>query len=140
MEKTSFAAMRVAHLGKILCSFAILGAAICIASVVYFLFIIVYYIVLFAVLLMTLFLILVEYPDFMNLFTNTEVINDFVTQFSATYIPIIAPVTLALSALSIAALALSKQKDVTARLVISIICLVVAAVFTFIYTVAGGIS
>ena len=138
MDRSSFAALRVAHLGKILSSFAILGAVICIASVAYFLFVLVYYIVLVAILLCTLFLILVEYPEFMNLFTSTEVINDFVYNFSLTYLPVIAPVTMAVSALSIAALAISKQKGGLPRLVISIICLVVAAVFTIIYTFMGG--
>ena len=138
MEKTSFAALRVAHLGKILSNFAILGAVICIASVAYFLFILVYYLVLISILLCTLFLILVEHPEFMNLFSNTEVINDFVINFSVTYLPVIAPVTMAVSALSIAALAVSKQKDGVARMVISIICLVVAAVFTILYTFMGG--
>lgn len=138
MDKSSFAALRVAHLGKILSNLAILGAVVCIASVAYFLFIIVYYILLITILLGTLFLILVEYPEFMNLFSDTEAINDFVYNFSLTYLPIIAPVTMVVSALSIAALALSKQKDGLPRLVISIICLVVAAVFTIIYTFVGG--
>lgn len=138
MEKTSFAALRVAHLGKILTNFAILGAAICIASAAYFLFIIVYYIALFAVLLVTLFLILVEYPEFMDLFNNTEAINNFVVDFSTKYIPIIAPVTLAIAAVSITLLAVS-QKRVTARMIFSIICFVVAAIFTVIYTFFGGI-
>lgn len=139
MDKTSFAAMRVGHLGKILTSFAILGAVICIASVAYFLFILVYYLVLVTILLGTLFLILIDYPEFMDLFSNTEAINDFVFNFSVTYFPVIAPVTMAVSALAIAALAISKQKDGVARLVISIICLVVAAVFTVIYSF-GGVS
>lgn len=137
MDRTSIAAMRVAHIGKILSGFAILGAVVCISSVLYFLFIAVYYILLFSILLITLFLILVEYPEFMDLFSNTEIINDFVYKFTTTYIPIIAPITMAVSAVSIAALAVSKQKDVTARLVISIVCLVVATGFT-VFSMFGG--
>ncbi len=75
MDRNSMAALRVAHFGKILAGFAILGAVACLASVAYFLFIAVYYVLLIAILLGTLFLILVEYPEFMNLFTNTEAIK-----------------------------------------------------------------
>lgn len=138
MERSSIAAMRLSHFGKILTSFAILGAVLCLASFVYYIFILIYYLILIAILLGTVFLILIAYPEFGNLFSNTEALNELVQQFSATYIPIIAPITLVVSALAIAALAVSKQKDGTARLVISIICLVVSAVFTVIAYVGGG--
>lgn len=138
MERSSMAALRVAHLGKILCGFAILGAVACLASVAYFLFIIVYYLLLITILLGTVFLILLEYPEFMNLFSNTEAINDFVYKFSTTYVPIIAPITIAVSALSIVALVVSKQRDTSVRIVFSIICLVVSVVVTFVTALMGG--
>lgn len=137
MEKSSFSAMRVSHLGKILSNFAILGAVICLASVAYFLLIAIYYVLLIAVLLGTLFLILIYSPEFMELFSSTETLNAFVADFSSKYIPIIAPVTIAVAALAIAALALSKQKN-TSRIVVAVICLVIATVYTVIYSFMGG--
>lgn len=138
MERSSMAALRVAHLGKILSGFAILGTVACLASIAYFLFIAVYYIFLIAILLGTLFMILIEYPEFMNLFGNTEAINEFVYMFSATYVPVIAPITIAISALSIVTLVASKQKDVTARIVFSAICFIVSSAVTVISVVTGG--
>lgn len=137
MNKNSIAAMRVAHFGKILTGFAILGAVACLASVVYFLFMAVYYLILIVVLFGTLFLILVEYPEFMNLFSNTEAINNAVANFTVTYVPIIAPVTMAVSAVAIVLLAVSRQKSAIVRLVFSSICFVVSAVITL-FAVGGG--
>lgn len=136
MDKSSIAAMRVSHLGKILSNIAILGVVVCLASVVYFLLIAIYYIILAMILLCTLFIILVYYPDFMDLFTNTETINDFVANFTVNYLPIIAPVTLAVSVLAIITLAISKQGNI-GRIVVSVICLLAAAVSTIIFTFMG---
>ena len=137
MDKSSIAALRVSHLGKILSNIAILGVVVCLASVVYFLLIAIYYILLVCVLLCTLFIILAYYPDFMQLFTNTEAINNFVVDFTVKYLPIIAPVTVVVSALAITTLALSKQGN-TGRIVVSSICLAVAVVSTVIFTFMGG--
>lgn len=140
MDRNSVGALRVAHLGKILSNIAILGVVLCTAAIAYFLLIAIYYIILITILFGTLFLILVEYPEFMNLFTNTETINDAMVKFSATYVPIIAPITLVVSAVAIAALLISKQKNITTRLVFSIICLLASLIFTVMFTFMGGIE
>lgn len=138
MDRTTISSMRVAHLGKILANIAILGAVVCLATVLYYVFIALYYLVLVGILLGTMFLILIPYPEFMKLFTNTEAINDLVVSFTTKYVPVIAPVTLVISALAITALVVSKQKNVTDRLVTSIVCALIALVFTFIFTFMGG--
>lgn len=137
MERSSISAMRMSHLGKILSNFAILGSVLCLASVAYFLFVAFYYIILITVLLGTVFLILVYYPEFMNLFSSADALNALVTDFTVNYAPIIAPVTLAVSVLAIAALAVSKQNNV-GRIVLSVICLLVSLAFTVIFTFMGG--
>ena len=137
MDRSSITAMRVSHLGKILSNIAILGVVVCLASVLYFLLVAIYYMILIAVLLGTVFLILVYYPDFMQLFTNTEAINQFVADFTVKYLPVIAPITMVIAALAITALAISKQGN-TGRIVLSVICLLVAAVCTVIFTFMGG--
>lgn len=138
MDGTSVASLRVARLGKILNNFAILGAVICLTSAAYFLLVAAYYIALICILLLTLFTILVTYPEFSNLFSNSEAINAAVMQLTTTYIPVIAPVTLILSAASVAALIVSKQKKNVGRIVINVLCFIVGAVFTALYSFAGG--
>lgn len=137
MDRSSIAAMRVSHMGKILSNFAILGAVICLASIAYFLLIAFYYILLVCVLLCTLFIILLYYPDFMDLFTNADTINNFMAEFTVKYLPVIAPVTVAVSAAAIALLVLSKQKN-TERIVTASICLIIGLVFTAIFTLGGA--
>lgn len=138
MDRSSVAALRTSHLGKILGNIAILGAVLCVASAAYFLLVAFYYMILLIILLSTLFIILVYYPDFMDLFTNAEKINEAVANFSAVYLPKIAPITLVVAAAAIVLMALSRQKN-TARITLAAICLVVAAV-TVILTYAGGNS
>lgn len=138
MNRSSISAMRLAHFGKILSNFAILGVVLCLLSVAYFLLVAFYYICLVMVLLCTLFLILVYVPNYMELFASADAINAFVTEFTVKYLPIIAPITLAVSAVAILALALSRQKNV-GRLVVSVICLLAALVFTIIYSSLGGV-
>lgn len=139
MDKSSVAALRVSHFGKILSNFAILGAALCLASAAYFLLLAIYYMVLLVVLLGSCFLILVYHPEFMQLFSSTESINDFVAALTAKYIPIIAPITLVIAALSITLLAISKQRNIV-RIVFASICLAVAIIATVIFTVLGGVK
>lgn len=136
MFSSSIFAKRMAHLGKILSNFAILGVVLCLASAMYFLLVAFYYIVLALILLCTLFLILVYYPDFMELFSSADTINAFVSEFSVKYVPVIAPVTLAVSALAILLLALSRQRNV-GRIVLAANCFVAALVFTIIYSSLG---
>lgn len=140
MDRNSVGALRVAHLGKIFSNIAILGVVLCTASIAYFLLIAVYYLILIMVVFATLFLIFVVYPEFSKWFTSTETINEAMVQFTSTYVPIIAPVTLVVSAIAIAALAISKQKNITARLAISIICLIVSLIFTIMFTFRGGVD
>lgn len=140
MDRNSIGALRVLHLGKILSNFAILGAVLCIASLVSFLLLALYYLILIAVLLGTLFLILIAYPEFTNLFTGGEQLTQLLVTFSNTCVPIIAPITAVISALSIAVLAISKQRNVTVRIVFAVICLVVSLIFTVLYTFMGGIG
>lgn len=137
MDKSSISAMRVSHMGKIFSNFALLGAIVCLASIAYFLLIAFYYILLICVLLCTLFIILVYYPNFMDLFTNAEAINNFMAEFTVKYLPVIAPVTVAVSTAAIALLVLSKQKN-TDRIVMASICLIIGLVFTVIFTFGGA--
>lgn len=140
MDRNSIGALRVSHLGKILSNFAILGVVLCIASLVSFLLLALYYLILIAVLLGTLFLILIAYPEFIDLFAGGEQLTELMVTFTNTCVPIIAPITIVVSVAAIAALAMSKQKNITTRLVISIICSVAAVIFTVIFTFMGGMD
>lgn len=138
MERSSLLAMRVSHTGKILTNIALLGTVVCLATVAYFVFLAMYYLVLITILLGTLFLILIPHPEFMDLFTNTERINEAVISFSTKYVPIIAPITFAVSAVAVAALFVSRQKNANDKKALSIICLVASFIFTVIFTFMGG--
>lgn len=137
MVGSSISSLRMSHLGKILSNFAILGVVLCLLSVVYFLLVAFYYICLALVLLCTLFIILLYVPNFMDFFSSADTLNAFVSEFTVKYVPIIAPVTLAVSALAILLLALSRQRNV-GRIVLSANCLLAALVFTIIFTFMGG--
>lgn len=137
MVGSSISAMRMSHLGKILSNFAILGVVLCFLSVAYFLLVAFYYICLAMLLLCTLGLILVYIPNYMDLFSSADAINAFVTDFTVNYVPIIAPVTLAVSVLAIVLLALSRQRN-GVRIGFTGTCLLAALVFTIIFTFMGG--
>lgn len=137
MVGSSISAKRMSHLGKILSNFAILGVALCLLSVAYFLLVAFYYICLAMLLLCTLGLILVYIPNYMDLFSSADAINAFVSNFTVNYLPIIAPVTLVVSVLSILLLALSRQRNIV-RIGFTATCLLAAVVFTVIFTLMGG--
>lgn len=139
MDGKSVSSQRLAHLGKILFNLSILGAVLCIASLISYVLIAFYYLILIMILLCTLFLILVYVPDFMDLFKGGEGMMELLVMFSNTYVPIIAPVTSVLAALSIAALALSRQKNV-ARIVFAVIFFIIGAAFTAMRSIVGGIG
>lgn len=140
MDGRSVTSIRTAHLGKILFNLSILGAMLCVASLLSFMLIVIYYLFLVMVLLCTLFLILVYVPEFTNLFAGGEKMTEFIIAFSNDWVPVIAPITAVLAAVSIALLALSRQRNVTARIVFAAIFLIVGAVITLLHAVAGGLG
>lgn len=140
MDGKSVASLRTAHLGKILFNFSILGAVLCVASFLSFILIAFYYIILIVTLLGTVFLILIYMPEFAELFADGQKMMDFIVIFSNNWVPVIAPVTAVIAAMSIVLLAISKQRNVTVRIVFASIFLVVGVVFTFLRYVVGGIG
>lgn len=137
MNKNSIAAIRCSHLGKILSNFSILGAVLCIATFASALLYVVYFVILIAIMLITLFTVLAN-PEFVELL-QMESAGQILQGLYGMVLPIAAPATLAVSVLSVILLAVSRPRENIPRLVISSLGVIIGLVFTAV-TLSGVIQ
>lgn len=133
----TLARLQVVHFGKILFNMQFIAVAIMIASIVSFLIPVVFYIVLVAVLLLSLFTLLTN-PTFKSFFQGGATLTNIAEVMSRSWkytIPIVA----ALSIASIVCLCFDKNKKQIARIVISSITCTFSLVLLFFKLANSGV-
>lgn len=134
--KSVLARMQVARLGKIAFNLQFLAVAIMAASVLFFLAIAVYYVLLLAVTIVTLGLIFAAYPSFGNLWSGGEVLGDIFNMLAASW-PYAIPAALALSVTSIICLCFDYREKHIARISISAVIAVISLIVLIVKLVGG---
>lgn len=123
--------MQVVHFGKILFNLQFIVLAVMIASVLSFIIPAIYYVILFAIMLFTLFTVFLWYPEFSSWLSGGETMMRIAEDLAASW-KYTVPIAAALAVAVIVCLCFDRQRKQTVRIVISaLIC--VFAVIVFIY-------
>lgn len=130
--------MQVARFGKIAFNLQFLAVAVMAASVLSFLAMAVFYILLLAVTVVTLGLIFAAYPSFANLWSGGEVLGDIFNLLAPSWAYAV-PVALALSATSIICLCFDYREKHVARISVSAVIAVISLIVLIIKLVGGGV-
>ena len=130
--------MQVARLGKITFNLQFLAVAVMAASVLSFLAMAVFYLLLLAITIVTLGLIFAAYPSFANLWSGGEVLESIFYTVAASW-PYAVPAALALSVTSIICLCFDYREKHVARITISAVIAVISLIVLIIKLVGGPI-
>lgn len=135
--KGTLARMQAVHLGKILFNLQFIALAVMLASVLSFIGIAVYYIMLVAISLLTVFTIYAIYPNFVNAWTGGEKLANIAVKLAQSWTYTI-PIVICLAALSIGLLCFDKNEKHIARIVVSSIIIVIALILLILQLTASG--
>ncbi len=135
--KNILARMQVAHLGKITFNLQFLAVAVMAASVLSFLAMAVFYLLLLAVTLVTLGLIYAAYPSLKDLWSGGAVLESIFNTLAASW-PYAVPAALALSVASIIFLCFDYRQKHVARITISAVIAVISVIVLVIKLVGGA--
>lgn len=124
--KGTLAGMQVVHFGKILFNMQFVALAIMIASLISFVLPLIYYVLLASVTMLTLFLLLLN-PTFRALWAGGEVLTKIAEVMLESW-KYTVPAVAILSIASIVCLCFDKQKNQTARIVVSAIFAVLSGI------------
>ncbi len=128
---------QIVHFGKIAFNWQFVVLALMLSSVLSFIIPVVYYVILFAIMLFTLFTIFVMVPDFGSWFAGGEVLLK-VTEILARSWQYTIPLALVLAVLSVACLSLDRNGKHRGRIVFSVIVAVCACVILILKLVNQG--
>lgn len=132
----TLARMQVVHLGKILFNLEFLALAIMLASVLTFILPALYYLVLICIMFLTLFIVFAS-PEFMSWWNGGETLAKVADAMTQSW-KFTVPIALALAAISIVCLCFDKNQKHTARIVVSAIIAVGAAILLIAKLINGG--
>lgn len=129
--------MQVVHFGKILFNLQFLSLAIMLASVLTFILPAIYYLFLTCIMLMTLFIAFAN-PKFVSLWSGGETLTK-VAEFFAGSWKFTVPIVAILSIASIICLSFDKNTKHVARIAVSVILFILAAIVLFFKLVNSGV-
>lgn len=129
--------MQITHLGKILFNLQFAAVAVMFASVMSFVLTAVYYIMLIAVSVFTIFSIYAWYPEFASWWKGGDTLGKITLVLAESW-KYTVPIVLVLSIASIVCLSMDKNKKHTARIAVSVLVAVVAAVVLVMKLINGG--
>lgn len=133
----TLAKMQVVHLGKILFNLQFLALAVMTASVLSFLLPAIYYLILIAISLLTVFTIYVTNPNFASYWSGGEKLTRLAEIMAQSW-KYTVPIVLVLAALSITCLIFDKSQKHTAKIIVSVVIAVLAAIVLILKIINGG--
>lgn len=132
--------MQLVHLGKILFNLQFLMIAIMLASVMTFIFPAIYYLMLIAISLLTIFSIYAWYPEFSSFWAGGETLTKIATIFAHSW-KYTVPITLVLAVASIVCLSFDDREKQIPRIILSVLFAVFAIIILVLKFInEGGLS